>query len=60
MLSTLTLYVLAVALPISQSSTAEELAVTTPSRLKLCRVAAGKSGGNHIAFGMRSRRLAVP
>lgn len=59
MLSTLTLYVLAVALPISQSSTAEELAVTTPSRLKLCRAAAAESGGNFIAFRMGSRRLAV-
>jgi hypothetical protein len=58
MLSTLTLYALAVALPILQSSTAEVLAVTAPSRLKLCRVAA-ESGGNHIAFGTRSRTPAV-
>jgi hypothetical protein len=59
MLSTLTLYALAVALPIAEVSTAEELAVTAPSRLKLCRAAAAESGGNHIAFGMRSRRRAV-
>ena len=59
MLTTLTLYALAVALPISQSSTAEELAVTAPSRRKLCRTAAAESGGNYITFGMRSRRLAV-
>ena len=59
MLSTLTLYALAVALPISQSSTAEELAVTAPSRLKLGRAAAAESGGNHIAFDMRSRRPEV-
>jgi hypothetical protein len=59
MLSALTLDALAVALPISQSSTAEELAVIAPSRLKLCRAAAAESGGNHVAFGMRSRRLAV-
>lgn len=59
MSSTLTLYALAVALPIAQSSTAEELAVTAPSRLKLGRAGAVESGGNHIAFGMRSRRLAV-
>ena len=59
MLSTLTLYALAVALPIAQVSTAEELAVTAPSRLKVCRAAAAESDGHHIAFGMPSRRLGV-
>ena len=59
MLSTLTLYTLAVALPIAQVSTAEELAVTAPSRLKVCRAAAAESDGHHIAFGMPSRRLEV-
>jgi hypothetical protein len=54
MLSTLTLYALAVALPISQSSTVEP-----PSPLKLCRAAAAEGGGNHVAFGMHSRRPAV-
>jgi hypothetical protein len=59
MLATLTLYALAVALPIAQVSTAEELAGTAPSRLKVCRAAAAESDGNQIAFGMPSRRLAV-
>jgi hypothetical protein len=58
MLSTLTFYALVVDLPIARSSTAEELAVTAPSRLKLCRAAA-ESGGNHIACVVRSPRVAV-
>jgi hypothetical protein len=56
MLPRRTLY--AVDLAIAQSSIAEELAVTAPSRLKLCRVAA-EIGGNHIACGICSPRLAV-
>jgi hypothetical protein len=58
MLSTPTLYAFVADLPLAQSSTAEELAVTAAARPKLCRAAA-ESGGNHIACGMRNRRPAV-